>query len=205
MTQRLIQNFSGVRATILQAPDRNRAVLVETLTKLGLRVSALDPDESEAVARETFERAELVFFDADIAESPHLPWSGDVSPIPVIVVIGLETPSRLQRAFELGPSAVLHKPVRSSGIYSALFFATNEHNRRLKTLERLRALEARRGARRVVHKALLRLMQRHGVDDEQAYRLLRKESMRQRVTVEELAVQVLAADGAATRAARTVS
>ena len=44
----------------------------------------------------------------------------------------------------------------------------------------------------LVHKAVLRLMERHGVDDEEAYRLLRKESMRQRVTVEELAVRVLA-------------
>ena len=43
MTRRLIQNFSGVRATILQAPDRNRAVLIETLTKLGLKVSPIDP------------------------------------------------------------------------------------------------------------------------------------------------------------------
>ena len=192
MTQRLVQNFSGVRAMVLQAPDRNRVILIETLTKLGLRVTPLDPSDSEGIGLEVLERAELVFFDVDVAESPRLPWSGSSAPVPLVVVIGLETPSRLQRAFELGPSAVLHKPVRSSGIYSALFFAINEHKRRFELVERLKGLEARHGARRMVHKAVLRLMERHGVDDEQAYRLLRKESMRQRVTVEELAVRVLA-------------
>ena len=68
----------------------------------------------------------------------------------------------------------------------------NEHRRRSEALERLRDMEGRRGARRFVHKALLQLMHEHGIDDEQAYSLLRKESMRQRLTVEELAVQMLA-------------
>ena len=52
MTRRLRQNFSRLHAAVLQAPDRNRTVLVETLTKLGLAVCAFDPsgdgDEHEA-------------------------------------------------------------------------------------------------------------------------------------------------------------
>jgi AmiR/NasT family two-component response regulator len=36
-------------------------------------------------------------------------------------------------------------------------------------------------------------MQRHDCDDEEAFRLLRRESMRQRITVEELAMRVVAA------------
>lgn len=193
MTRRLRQNFSQVRATILQAPDRNRAVLTETLVKLGLKVSAVDPAGDGECHAAVLERADVVFFDADIAEAPQLPSGVDLAPVPLVVIVGLETPSRLQRAFELGPSAVLHKPIRSSGIYSALFFAMNEHSRRTDALERLKAMEGRRGARRFVHKALLQLMHEHGIDDEQAYSMLRKESMRQRLTVEELAMRMLAA------------
>ena len=48
------------------------------------------------------------------------------------------------------------------------------------------------GARRFVIKAILQLVEAHGIDDEEAYRRLRRESMRQRVTVEELAVQLVA-------------
>jgi AmiR/NasT family two-component response regulator len=115
-----------------------------------------------------------------------------LAPVPLIVLVGLESPSRLQRAFDLGPSAFVHKPIRSSGIFSALFFAMNEHARRAEMLERLRAMERRRGSRRFVHKALMQLMSQHGIDDEEAYTLLRKESMSQRLTVEEMAVRILA-------------
>jgi AmiR/NasT family two-component response regulator len=192
MTRRIRQNFSHLNAGVLQAADRNRAVIVETLAKLGLSVRAVDPSDGESYDA-ILTGADVVFFDADLAEVPGLPLGVDLAPVPLVVIIGLETPSRLQRAFDLGPSAILHKPIRSSGIYSALFFAMNEHRRRSDTLERLRDMEGRRGARRFVHKALLQLMQEHGVDDEQAYSMLRKESMRQRLTVEETAARMLAA------------
>jgi two-component system, response regulator / RNA-binding antiterminator len=189
---RLVQNFRGVRAAILHGRDRNREVIVEILAKLGLSVLPIDP--CGAVAEPAaLEGAELILFDADAENGELLPWPPGTAPVPLIAVIGLETPSRLQRAFDQMPAAVLYKPVRPAGIYTALFFATNEHRRRQSLLEQLGSLEARHGARRFVVKALLAVMERHGLDDEQAYRLLRKESMRQRVTVEELAVRLLAA------------
>ena len=58
------------------------------------------------------------------------------------------------------------------------------------------SLEARHRARRLVMKAVLRLMERHGVDDDEAYRRLRKESMRLRITVE------VSAAGSSTSTAR---
>jgi two-component system, response regulator / RNA-binding antiterminator len=191
MTRRLRQNFSGLHAVVLQVPDRNRGVVVETLGKLGLNVIAADPSDAED-CESLLASADVVFVDADIPDVPGLQVGAELTRVPLVVIIGLETPSRLQRAFELGPSAVLYKPIRSSGIYSALFFAMNEHRRRSNALERLRGMEARRGARRFVHKALLQLMQEQGIDDEQAYSIMRKESMRQRLTVEELAVRMLA-------------
>jgi AmiR/NasT family two-component response regulator len=109
-------------------------------------------------------------------------------------VLGLETPSRLQRALDLAPSALLHKPLRSTGIYTTLFFAVNEYRRRQELVTRLADLEARHSARRFVVKAVLALAARYGIDDDQAYCMLRRESMQQRLTVEELAVRLLATD-----------
>jgi AmiR/NasT family two-component response regulator len=63
--------------------------------------------------------------------------------------------------------------------------------------EQLRSLQARHGARRFVIKAVVGLMRARGVDDDEAHRILRKESMRQRTTVEELAVRLVAAAGPA--------
>jgi AmiR/NasT family two-component response regulator len=191
VTRRLVQNFRGVRALVALPQDRQRAVLLDTLTKLGLEAVAAEP--ASGLAEGALEGIGLVLFDADDGESEILPWLSGTAPVPLVAVIGLETPSRLQRAFDHLPCAVLHKPVRPNGIYTALFFAVNEHRRRQELAAAVAALEARHSVRRFVIKAVVRLMERHGIDDEQAFRLLRKESMRQRLTVEDLAIRILAA------------
>jgi two-component system, response regulator / RNA-binding antiterminator len=193
MTRRLIQNFRGLRGAVLHAPDRNRIVLADALAKLGLKVQAADPLEGACALRSAIEDADLVFFDADLAEAVAHCWTEANPSVPVIAIVGLEAPGRLQRAFELGPAAVLHKPVRSTGIYTALFFAVNEHRRRQELTLKIQALEARHQGRRFVMRAIIQLMQEQDIDDEQAFRLLRKESMRLRITIEDLAVQLLAA------------
>jgi AmiR/NasT family two-component response regulator len=185
MIRRPIQNFRGVRAGIVAPDDGNRAVLAATLERLGL----------SAVCRPggllAGDAADILFVDADALDPGRDP-APSGSTTALVAVIGHETPSRLQRAYELEPSAFLMKPIRPSGVFTAVYFATNEHRRRRETLERLDGLEARLGARRFVTKAILHLVEAHGIDDEEAYRRLRRESMRQRVTVEELAVQLVA-------------
>ena len=185
MTRRPIQNFRGVRAGVVAPDDGNRAVLAATLERLGLVVACRPAGLLAGDA------ADILFVDADALDPGRDPaLSGSTTAL--VTVIGHETPSRLQRAYELEPSAFLMKPIRPSGVFTAVYFAANEHRRRCETLERLEGLEARLGARRFVIKAILQLIEAHGIDDEEAYRRLRRESMRQRVTVEELAVQLVA-------------
>jgi AmiR/NasT family two-component response regulator len=191
MTRRLIQSFRGLRAALLLDSAADHRLLADALIRLGLDVTTVDPADHSSV-RESLTGADMIFFDADIIDSLPVPWS-DVPRVPVVAIIGLEAPTRLNRAFEIGPAALLYKPLRSSGIYPALFFAANEHRRRAELAERLKSLEERHGARRFVQKAILDVMQRHDCDDEEAFRLLRRESMRQRITVEELAMRVVAA------------
>jgi AmiR/NasT family two-component response regulator len=196
MSRRTVQNFRGMRATILLGLDRNRTVLTENLSKLGLKVRAADPLDGTAAVGAALDGTDLVFFDADLAEAIAACLSGDAVRVPVVAIIGLEAPGRLLRAFEFEPAAVLHKPLRSTGIYSALFFAVNEHKRRQEVSLQIHSLETRHNGRRFVTRAIVLLMQTHGIDDDQAYRLLRRDSMVRRLTIEEHAAQLLAARSA---------
>lgn len=181
---RPVQNFRGCHALIAHPADQNRLVLETTLSKLGLSVAMLDQPAGEMPGI-----VDVAFIDVDDACSAHLPWAeGEV---PLVAMIGHESPSRLQRAFELQPSAFLLKPVRPSGVYTAIFFAINGHARDRHIARTMASLEARHRARRVVTKAVLLVMQRERVDDDEAYRRLRKESMRLRVTVEDLSNRLL--------------
>lgn len=181
---RPLQNFRGCHALILHPADQNRVVLETTLTRLGLAVTLFEPQACDAPGT-----IDVAFIDVDDAGGTHLPWTeGEV---PLVAMIGHESPSRLQRAFELQPSAVLLKPVRPSGVYTAIFFAINGHARDRQIARTVASLEARHRARRIVTKAMLLVMQRYGVDDDEAYRRLRKESMRLRISVEDLSIRIL--------------
>jgi AmiR/NasT family two-component response regulator len=182
-----VQSFRGLGALVLHDADRNRAVLERTLDQLGLAVTIVEPG-TETVPRALLKEAGILFVDADLGALP--PLSESTTP-PVVAVIGHETPSRLLRVVEMAASAFLIKPVRAQGVFSAVFVAVNGHRRLAGLQARLAATTSRHAARRHVIKAVVMLMQRHGIDDDEAFAMLRGESMARRITVEELSCQLV--------------
>jgi len=187
---RPVQNFRGCSALLVMAEDRNAQSLKVTLGKLGITPTHFDPQGSAADLKSSMASADIAFIDTDMLDAQFVSVIAHAA-LPVVAVIGIESPSRLQRAFDIEPSAVLMKPVRSNGVYTALYFAFNERQRRQQLLGKLSTIQERQAARRIVVKAILHLMQGFGFDDEEAYRHLRKESMAKRIPVEELAAQIL--------------
>jgi AmiR/NasT family two-component response regulator len=182
-----IQSFRGLRALVLHDDDHNRAVLERTLGQLGLRVGLIEPTFG-TIPGADLESAGILFVDADLGVLPPLPQAG--AP-PIVAVIGHETPSRLLRVVEIAACAFLMKPIRAQGVFSAVFVAVNAHRRLAGVQARLAAMSSRHAARRHVIKAVVALMQQRGIDDEEAFRVLRRESMARRITVEEFSQQLV--------------
>ncbi|MFC3086604.1 ANTAR domain-containing response regulator [Tabrizicola soli] len=174
-------NFRGARALIQLRDEAGSAVLVRTLERLGLQITT-DPAE-----------AEIVFFDAD--EDVAAP----ARDIPLVALIGSEAPSRLGRVVRQRASAWLMKPLRATGIFTAVFVAFNEHAARQREAQEREALRRRAEGRRVVVKAILQLMAKQGLSDDEAYRELRAASMRRRISVEEFAAELVAASTSSMR------
>jgi AmiR/NasT family two-component response regulator len=183
-TYRLIQNFRRSHGLLWASPDFNADVLERTLLKLGVslrrvesvKASDLDPDR------------DIVFVDADqpINPAPLLQAAANLSVAPVIGIVGVEAPSRLKLLAEAGATAILRKPIQAGTVYSALFLGVNNH-RRFKSAEaRLAIGDRKRRARRFLIKAVVALVQARGLSDDDAYAELRRESMRQRLDLEEL-------------------
>ena len=175
-------NFRGLRALLIHPADNNRDVLERTLQRLGLDVEAVE-DATQAKSR-----CDIVFADADKGFTPV---SGD---IPHIAIIGLEAPSRLVQVARRRLAAYLMKPVRPTGIYTALFIAFNEQDARRREMQERDRLMRRTAGRRAVIKAVLYLMRRDGLDDDAAFQALRREAMRARMQVEEFAAELVAAN-----------
>jgi AmiR/NasT family two-component response regulator len=187
---RLLQNFSGGRAILVTDRASSLDVLTTTLDRLGVTTDPADSVGSIAgidLATLQPDRT-IIFIDGDISDGAVLPLSaiGRLPPAPVIGLLGVSAPSRLKALMRAGATSFLRKPVHVAAVYPALFVGINEYrrHRRLETL--LEDQERRRRSRREVVKAIIRTMSEYGIDDEEAYNLLRRRSMATRQTMEDL-------------------
>jgi AmiR/NasT family two-component response regulator len=191
MIQRPMLNFRGQNALLMMAEDGNARTLHDILEKLAFSVSRCDVSSEGPQTELAIAGAGVIIVDTDHLEPATVSLlAGSAGPI--IALIGHESPSRLQRALEIEPFSVLMKPVGHHGVFTSLFFAFNEHQRRRLLRDELSTARGRLSARRIVVKAIIHLMETHGFDDDEAYRHLRKESMRNRISVEELSARLIA-------------
>lgn len=176
-----LPNFRGQRALILHRKDNNRESLARQLESLGLSVAQLWPADSLSA-----DGYDVIFFDADLGYDGLFAWPPGQSPIPMIAMMGSEAPGRIEWTLSHAPSAYLIKPIGSMGVFSALAIAFHTFEARRELTHSIDDLTRRTKARPVVFKAILGLMTHFGLGDAEAYRLLRAESMNQRISIEEL-------------------
>lgn len=189
MAPRLLQNFNGGRALIVTANPSAVEALEGTLAKLGVGAEypAIVDGRAQVDLAALNPEQDILFIDGDldgvlaldIEEPSRLP------PVPVIGLVGVEAPSRLKSLINLGATAFLRKPVHGAAVYTALFLGINQFLLRAELNGRLEEMERRRRGRRSVIKAIVDLMGRAGIDDDEAYNRLRRESMRSRLSLEE--------------------
>ncbi len=193
--ERVLNNFRGARALVLHAEDANRETLSQTLRRLGLLVAVASPEIEAPLAPELAD-CDVLFFDAD--HTPGAPLWENPPDVPRIALIGLEAPSRLTRVVRQRSCGYLLKPVRSAGVFTALFMGFNEFQLRRREMVERADMAERLRSRRHVTKAILRMMTQEGIDDDEAYRRLRRESMSRRVPIERLAREMIETDPAET-------
>lgn len=187
MSRSIVKNFRGLRAVVLQYETTGRDTLLQTLEKLGLEARAVRPEESAA---EAAAEAELIFVDADEGIEPIFR-KEELPGIPLIAIVGSEAPSRLARVVQARAASHIQKPVRSAGVFTAVLLAMNEHAQRCRLDSETAGLRRRLAGRRLVVKAVITLMTRWGIDDEDAYERLRQDAMNRRVPVEDVARDLL--------------
>ena len=196
--QRLIQNFRQSRGVLWAGADFNAEALERTLLRLGVSLTRIEQVDLGTLDH----NRDILFVDADQPISPvTLLDVGTCLPAaPVIGIVGVEAPSRLKLLSEAGATAYLRKPIQAAAVYSVLFLGVNNY-RRLRGLElRLAEQDRKRHGRRFVIKAVVALVQAHGIGDDAAYAQLRRESMRQRAGIEEFC-EALFAEGSSFPAA----
>ena len=188
----------GRRALMVMRDEREISIVRRQLSRLGMTISEHDPAEpppNQAV--------DVILMDADaipIRSDQALLWKGNV---PIIALIGTETPSRLKWLLDLRPASFLIKPLRSAGLYTALVVAFDSAQRRVDDAAHLEKLEDRIRSRRFVFTAVLQIMRSHDMSETDAFSLIRQTAMRHRTTIEVLSAEIIKAGGMPNRTTRT--
>ncbi len=189
MNRRQSRSFRGLHALIEHPPGRDRTVLKTQLEFLGLRVTVHD-----SAAPPSCDSVDILFFDADSDQSVEAEEADRDVGLPVVALIGSETPSRLQAMLARQPSAYLMKPIRSTGIYASLAIATHQYATLQAMRRKLASAEERLRSRRLLFAATLQIMNQAQVGEAEAFRILRRAAMSRRQTVEAVSAQILAGE-----------
>ena len=185
MSRSIQKTFRGLRALVIMAPDSGCQTLERTLRKLGLEVTVAPTMPATGGTPVPFD---VIFFDADANDGGDaIPDETAVAEFPLIALIGSEAPSRLARVVQNRAASHILKPVRSSGIFTALLLAMNEHAVRMRHKHVVQTLNRRLAGRRIVTKAVMQMMTRCGLSEEDAYDWLRREAMQRRIPMEDMA------------------
>jgi AmiR/NasT family two-component response regulator len=189
----------GRRALMVMRDEREISIVRRQLSRLGMTISEHDPAEPPAPN----EAIDVILMDADSIpiKSDHATlWKGN---IPIIALIGTETPSRLKWLLDLQPASFLVKPLRSAGLYTALVVAFDSAQRKVDEAAHIEKLEDRIRSRRVVFAAVLHIMRGHDMSEADAFSLIRQTAMRHRTTIESLSAEIIAAGGMPNRTPRS--
>lgn len=181
-------NFRGRRALVLHRAGDTTERISRQLALLGIATEVRWQALTDA------DGLDLVLVDADEGWTGLLPWrSPEGKPVPLVALLASEAPGRVAWALDQGADALLAKPVTASAVYPALVMAVRRHTEARAAAETLAELRERLRLRPLVRGAVERLQADRGWGEEEAVRHLRREAMRQRVTLEQCAAALLAA------------
>ena len=183
-------NFAGRPALILHRSEDAIRRVAERCERLGMRAAghrrALEAGEIDA--------AGMVIVDIDTGHDAALPWEPGRAPVPLIGLVGSESPGRLGWALGQGMDAFL--PLSALGnLFSALVIAQATYDRRSETMRAHAEAACQRAGRLDVIRAVNALAQGGG-DEALGLKRLRTMAMVGQMTLEDAARRVLAEPGA---------
>lgn len=192
MAIQILRDLRGLRVQVIHPADSEGVSLVEHLRRIGCTVEALWP-----IPEEFSDSVDVVLLsiDHDSREKILKLFRNQNERLPTLIaVVGYENPSTLQIVLESGALAVIERPIRPFGLLTNLTIARSLWMERQDAQRRLRKLERKLSGIQKIQKAKSILMDKQGLNEEDAYQTLRRQAMGKRVPMEEMALAIINAN-----------
>ncbi len=190
VTPALLRDLRSLRVTVFHPNDEDGIDIIRQLQRIGCQVQAFWPP-NERLPEDT----DLVF----LAVRPEtanmsLPWTNAERRPPVIAVLDYENPTTIEAMLKFCVNGVVASPVKSFGLLSAIVVARQIAEREADQQKQIQRLDQRLAGIRRLTKAKTILMETRGINEEQAYEIIREQAMAKRVTTEEIANAIIHAN-----------
>lgn len=186
--------------TVLVAEDEAliRMDLVEMLGEAGYTVVGQASDGQAAVDQARSLRPDIVFMDVAMPRRDGLSAAEEIIAegiAPVVMVTAFSQRETVQRAAAAGALGYLVKPFGRADLGPAIEIAVARWQQMRALDEQVQGLRERQEAREVVDRAKRLLEDRLGVGEAEAFAWLRRAAMDRRLTLAEVAAQIVAETG----------
>ncbi len=181
-------SFGSASLLLVDCDERSLAALQKSLQRLGIASQPLHADAPQAL-----EQVLALVVELDHFASPRIVEQANAAGLPIIALTQHETLSQIQRALELGATAMLNKPITQGSVYTTLMMAIGLRQRLAAEQQRSRSLAEKVASRRLVAQALARLMVERELDENRAYEHIRKLSMELNRSLEDICAELVGA------------
>ena len=191
-------DFENTRLLLVDCDERAQASLQKSLQRLGIATSVVAQD-----AETGLNDLLALVVELDQFASPVLLAEANRRALPIIALTQHETLSQIQRALELGATAMLNKPITQGSVYTTLMMAIGLRDRLLDEQQKVVGLQDKVDSRPLVAQALAWLMVELEITETQAYERIRHLSMQTNRSLEEICLDLTQAHRQDAREARS--
>nr|WP_019366356.1 ANTAR domain-containing protein [Pseudomonas luteola] len=191
-------DFENTRLLLVDCDERAQASLQKSLQRLGIAASVVAQD-----AETGLNDVLALVVELDQFASPVLLAEANRRALPIIALTQHETLSQIQRALELGATAMLNKPITQGSVYTTLMMAIGLRDRLRDEQQKVVGLQDKVDSRPLVAQALAWLMVELEITETQAYERIRHLSMQTNRSLEEICLDLTQAHRQDAREARS--
>ena len=188
-----------VRVLIAEDEALIRLDLKEMLTEEGFEVVAEVADGAAAVERARELRPDLAILDIKMPVMDGLEAAERITDerlAPVLILTAFSQRDLIEKARRAGAMAYLVKPFQKHDLLPAIEIAAGRFADLQGLASQVGTLQERLEARKLIERAKGILQQRDGVSEQEAFRVLQRQAMSERLSMRQVAESVIAADGA---------
>ncbi len=192
MAIEILKDLRKLKVLVIHPNDEQGSDICRHIERIGCKVRMVWPCPKRIKAN-----TDVVFLQT-LQDQPFtkLPaWLKDENDNPTIIaIVDYENPTVLQTVYEIGAHAILNTPVKPFGLLANLVIARTHWRKELVLGSRVHKLETKIRNIHAVEHAIAILERANSISREQAYEFIRTKAMERRLTTEDIAQEIVAAD-----------